>query len=302
MRIYQNIYDKIGNTPIVKLNKIIGYENLKSNIYAKIESFNPLSSVKDRAVYFMLQGLYQEGKLKEGMTVVEASSGNTGIALSYLASFFGCKAVVVMPENMSDERKMIIRKLGAGLELSPAGEGMSGAIAIASKMVENNKNFISLNQFSNRYNLEAHYRGTGPEIWSDMVGNLDFFTAGVGTGGTITGTGLYLKEKNKNIKIVAIEPYCSSVLSGYDKGKHGIQGIGAGFIPEIFREDLVDSIYRVKEDEALKYQKMLSEIEGIFAGISSGAAVASAVHIAKQHENANIVALLPDTGERYLSV
>ncbi len=301
MKLYHSIVDLIGNTPIVKLNKIKNKYSLNSNIYAKVESFNPMSSIKDRIALSMIEGAESDGDLKQGMTIVEPTSGNTGIGITYIAKSKGYDVKIVMPETMSKERRKIIKNLGAELILTDGSKGMKGSIAKANEMVHNNKKYMTLNQFANKYNPLAHYENTAPEIWKDMVGNVDIFICGVGTGGTLTGVGKFLKEKNTNIDIIAVEPLNSAVISGEKAGSHKIQGIGAGFIPDNLGIDLIDEIVKVEDEVAYSFQKELASEEGIFAGLSSGAALYALIEIAKRYNGKNILTIFPDTGERYIS-
>ena len=295
-----NITETAGNTPLVKLNNI----KTRGNIFAKVESFNPLESVKDRVALFMINAAEREGKLKPGGLVVEASSGNTGIGLAWVCAARGYKLILTMPDNVSVERRMILKGLGARLELTPGARGMSGAISRALEITSSEKNAFYAAQFENPANPEAHRQTTGPEILRQMNGKkIDFFVAGVGTGGTITGAGEVLKNANPRMKIIAVEPSDSPVLSGGKPGPHNLQGIGSGFIPKILNVKIIDEIMRVTEGEAFLYARMLAAQEGIFAGISAGAALFAAVKITEraENENKNIVVILPDGGTRYLS-
>jgi len=295
-----NITETVGNTPLVKLEKI----KTRANIFVKIESFNPLGSVKDRVALFMINEAEKDGRLKPGGTVVEASSGNTGIGLASICAARGHKLILTMPDNVSVERRMILKALGAELELTPGAQGMRGAIARALEIISSEKNAFYAAQFDNPANPEAHRRTTGPEILRQMgEKTIDFFVAAAGTGGTITGAGEVLKKANPKIKIIAVEPSDSPVLSGGKAGPHKIQGIGPGFVPKILNVKIIDEIIQVSEGEAFLYARMLAAEEGIFAGISSGAAVFAAVKISEREENAgkNIVTILPDDGARYLS-
>jgi cysteine synthase len=298
MRIYDNISQTIGNTPLVKLNRINKSEN--STILAKLEFFNPTSSIKDRIAVNMINDAEKKGLLKHGGTIVEPTSGNTGLGLAMVAAARGYKLIITMPGSMSIERQKIIKHLGAEIILTDAAKGMNGAIEMAENLAHSKHAFMP-QQFNNVSNPKIHYCTTGPEIWKATNGKIDILIAGIGTGGTITGTGKYLKEKNPNIKIIGIEPATSAVLSGEKAGKHGIQGIGAGFAPKILKTDLLDKIVKVSEKDALIISKALATNEGILCGISSGAAVSVALDIAKSEKNKNIVVIIPDTGERYLS-
>ena len=302
-KIYESLEQLIGNTPLFELKNIEKEFNLKSKLYAKLEYLNPLGSVKDRTALYMINGLTERGELKENSVIIEPTSGNTGIGLAAVCAARGIKLIIVMPENMSDERKKTMRALGARLVLTDAKLGMSGAIKKAEELNKEIENSIIAGQFTSPDNAKAHYCTTGPEIVADTEGKVDVFVAGVGTGGTLTGTGRYLKEKIPNIKIVAVEPQNSAVLSGKSAGAHKLQGIGAGFIPEILDTSVIDEIITVGDDDALSFGRLMGAKEGILVGISSGAALSAAVDLAKKEENANknIVVLLPDTGDRYLS-
>ena len=303
MNIYKSIDLLIGKTPIVNLGKIEKEENLKANLYAKVEFFNPGGSVKDRVAKAMIVDAEEKGLIKEGSVIIEPTSGNTGIGLSLVASQRGYKTIIVMPETMSEERRKILKAFGAELVLTDGKEGMAGAIKKAEELKKTIPLSFIPDQFNNKINAKAHFETTGPEIYEDMDGKVDIFVAGVGTGGTITGVGEYLKSKNSNIKIVAVEPYNSPVLSKGVSGAHGIQGIGAGFVPEVLNTEIYDEIITVTEDQAYMAGRMSGEKEGILVGISSGAALYAGITLAKREENKgkNIVVLLPDTGDRYLS-
>ena len=298
--IENNIIDIIGKTPLVKLNKIA--RGSGGQILAKLESFNPLSSIKDRTALYMIRDAEDKGILKKGSSIVEPTSGNTGIAIAYISVLKGYKAVIVMPESASLERKKIIKFLGAELILTPSESGMQGAIDKAKTLLNERSNSIMLDQFNNLANPKAHYETTGPEIWSAAKGEIDFLIAGVGTGGTITGIGTFLKEKNSQIKIIAVEPEESAVLSGRDKGNHKIQGIGAGFVPGVLNKAIIDEIITVSSLQAKETTLKLAQEEGILAGISSGAALKAAFEIAARDNNSkkNIVVIFPDAGERYV--
>ena len=303
MNIYKSIDLLIGKTPIVNLRKIEKEENLKANLYAKVEFFNPGGSVKDRVAKAMIVDAEEKGLIKEGSVIIEPTSGNTGIGLSLVASQRGYKTIIVMPETMSEERRKILKAFGAELVLTDGKEGMAGAIKKAEELKKTIPLSFIPDQFNNKINAKAHFETTGPEIYEDMDGKVDIFVAGVGTGGTITGVGEYLKSKNSNIKIVAVEPYDSPVLSKGYAGAHAIQGIGAGFVPEVLNTEIYDEIITVTEDQAYMAGRMSGEKEGILVGISSGAALYAGITLAKREENKgkNIVVLLPDTGDRYLS-
>ena len=294
------ITDLIGNTPLVKLNKI---NDSKAIIYAKLESFNPMSSVKDRVALAMIEAAEKEGKLKTGSVIIEPTSGNTGIGLAYIAALKGYRIILTMPETMSLERQKLLKALGAEIVLTEGSAGMKGAIEKAQELVSASPDSFMPQQFNNPANPQVHEKTTGPEIWNDTEGKIDILVGGVGTGGTLSGTGRFLKSKKSGIKIIAVEPENSAVLSGGNAGSHSIQGIGAGFIPAVFDKQVVDEIYKVGEKEAADTTRRLIRFEGIFAGISSGAALEAALNVARRPENdgKTIVVILPDTGERYLS-
>ena len=297
------IDDKIGNTPLVELKAIEKAFQLKAKLFAKVEYFNPTGSVKDRAAKAMIDEAEILGKLQKGGTVIEATSGNTGIGLAFVAAARGYKAIIVMPDTMSVERQKLIRAYGAEVLLTDGAKGMQGAVEKAEEILKNTPNSIIAGQFENPANIKAHYDTTGPEIYAQTDGKVDIFVAGVGTGGTLTGVGRYLKDQNSGIKIVAIEPVSSPLLSKGYAGAHGLQGIGANFIPEILDRDICDEILTATDEDSFAMARMLGEKEGLFVGISSGTAVLAAVELAKRPENAgkNIVTLLPDSGDRYLS-
>lgn len=300
--IYNNITELIGNTPLVALNNIAKTENFKASVLIKLEAFNPAGSIKDRAALFMITEAEKNGLLHPRDTLVEPTSGNTGIGLASIAASKGYKTTFTMPETMSVERRALLKGYGAEIVLTEGKLGMKGAIAKAHELVES-EGMIQLGQFTNMSNVKAHYETTGPEIWNDTDGKVHILVAGVGTGGTITGTGTYLKEQNPSIKVVAVEPKDSAVLSGNAPGPHGLMGIGAGFIPEILDTNVYDDIATVSNEEAYKAAQQLAHEEGILVGISSGAALHTAFEEARKEENASrtIVVILPDTGERYLS-
>lgn len=302
MKVYGSIFELVGKTPIAELKKIEKRLKLKAKLLVKLECFNPAGSVKDRAARRMIEDAEASGRLKIGATVIEPTSGNTGIGLCALAAERGYKSIVVMPENMSLERRKLMAAYGAKVVLTPKEEGMTGAIKKAEQLAKETGGVV-MGQFVNPSNPAAHYETTGPEIYDDTDGQVDCFVAGVGTGGTITGTGRYLKENKPSIKIVAVEPSGSPTLSCGEKGAHMIQGIGAGFVPEIFDRSVVDEIITVSDSDAASYGRLIAREEGFLVGISSGAALAAAVSLARREELAEktIVALLPDTGERYLS-
>lgn len=295
-----NIYELIGNTPTIKLNKIV--DSNFANIYLKLESFNPGSSVKDRVALSMIETAEKEGKLKKGGVIIEPTSGNTGIGLAMIGAAKGYKVVIVMPDTMSIERRMLLSAYGAEIILTPGIEGMNGAIKKANELVQENKNYFMPQQFENFANPSIHERTTAKEILSDFKDGLDAFISAVGTGGTITGVGKALKKKMQNIKIIAVEPASSSVISGGRPGPHKIQGIGAGFIPKVLDISVIDEVIMVKDEDAFEISKKLVRLEGIMAGISTGAAVYAAIEIAKKMGHGkNVLAIAPDTGERYLS-
>ena len=302
MAIAANINALIGNTPLVQLNQLT--QGLPARVAVKLEFFNPAGSVKDRIAIAMVEDAEKAGKIKAGSTIVEATSGNTGIGLAMVCAAKGYKLVIVMPESMSKERRMLLRAYGAELILTPAAEGMNGAIAKAEELVKNNPDTHFMpRQFDNPANPEIHRQTTAEEIWRDTDGKVDIFLAGVGTGGTLTGVGEVLKARNPNVQIYAVEPANSPVLSGGEKGAHVIQGLGAGFVPSILNTSVYGSVITVTNEDALATARALAEKEGILAGISSGAAAWAALELAKKPENAGklIVTVLPDFGERYLS-
>lgn len=303
MKIYKSAEELIGNTPLLELSNIEKSMGLNAKILAKLEFLNPAGSVKDRAAKMMLDEAEKSGKLKPDSVIIEPTSGNTGIGLASVAAARGYKAVIVMPETMSIERRQLMKAYGAELVLSDGSKGMAGAIEKAEELVKNTPNSFILGQFDNPANALAHKLTTGPEIFEDTDGKVDIFVAGVGTGGTVTGVGEYLKSENPEIKIVAVEPQSSPVLSQGKAGAHKIQGIGAGFIPKVLNTDIYDEVVTVSDDDAFATGRMIGQKEGILVGISSGAAVFAAIELAKRTENEgkNIVVLLPDTGDRYLS-
>ena len=302
-KIYTNVSQLVGNTPLVELSNYEKNNKLEAKIIAKVEYFNPAGSVKDRIAKAIIEDAEEKGLLKPGYTIIEPTSGNTGIGLAAIAASKGYKLVITLPETMSVERRNLIKAYGAELVLTDGSKGMKGAIAKAEELHQENPNSIIAGQFVNPANPKAHYLTTGPEIWKDSDGDVDFFVAGVGTGGTITGVGKYLKEKNPNIKIVAVEPDSSPVLSTGVAGPHKIQGIGAGFVPQVLDTKIYDEIIRVKNEDAFATGKSIARTDGILVGISAGAAIFAATELAKRPENKGkkIVVLLPDTGDRYLS-
>ena len=302
-KIYDSIEELIGRTPMMELHKIEEKFELKAKIIAKLEYLNPAGSVKDRAAKTMLDDAEEKGILKPGAVIIEPTSGNTGIGLACVAAARGYKAVIVMPDTMSRERIVTMKAYGAEVVLSDGKLGMAGAIAKAEEIKENTEGSFILGQFVNPANAKAHLLTTGPEIWEDTEGKVDIFVATIGTGGTITGTGEYLKSKDPNIKVVGVEPASSPLLTEGRAGAHKIQGIGANFIPEVLNRSIVDEVLTVEDDEAMEYGRMFGRCEGFLAGISSGAALAAAVKLAKREENSGktIAVLLPDTGDRYFS-
>ena len=301
--IYQGTLGLIGNTPLVELTHIEKKFGLKSRLLAKLEYFNPAGSVKDRIAKEMIEQAERDGKLKPGSTIIEPTSGNTGIGLAAIAAAKGYRIIIVLPETMSIERRNIIKAYGAELVLSDGPKGMKGAIAKAEELHKEIENSFIPEQFENPANPEAHRKTTGPEIWNDTDGEVDAFVAGVGTGGTITGTGEYLKSKKADVKIVAVEPETSAVLSTGKAGAHKIQGIGAGFVPNTLNTEVYDEIIAVSNDASFEYSKIIAKEEGVLVGISSGAALYAAIEVAKrpEFEGKTVVALLPDSGDRYYS-
>ena len=301
--IYTSVEQLIGKTPLVELTNIEKKYNLKVKLLAKVEFFNPGGSVKDRVAKAMLDDAEERGILTKDSVIIEPTSGNTGIGLALMSVARGYRCMIVMPDTMSMERRMLMKAYGAELVLSEGSKGMAGAIAKAEELAKEIPNSFIPGQFENPANAKAHYLTTGPEIMEDTDGKVDIFVAGVGTGGTLTGTGRYLKEHKAGIKIVAVEPESSAVLSGKPAGSHGLQGIGAGFIPEVLDTSIYDEIVCVSNEDAYDYGKMIGRTEGILVGISAGAALYAAIELAKREENEgkNIVVLLPDTGDRYLS-
>lgn len=302
-KIYKSIDQLIGRTPLLELSHIEKEENLQAKIFAKLEYFNPAGSVKDRIAKGMIDDAEKSGKLKPGATIIEPTSGNTGIGLASVAVSRGYKAIIVMPETMSVERRQIMKGYGAELVLTEGSKGMKGAIEKADELEKEIPNSWIAGQFENPANPKVHFEQTGPEIWEDTDGSVDIFIAGVGTGGTITGVGKYLKSKKSSIKVIAVEPSSSPVLSKGNAGAHKIQGIGAGFVPDVLDTKIYDEIITVENDDAFKYGKMLGHKEGFLVGISSGAAFKAALEVAKRPENVgkNIVVLFPDNGDKYLS-
>ncbi|WP_373831002.1 cysteine synthase A [Bacteroides heparinolyticus] len=302
-KVAQRLTDLVGNTPLLELNNYNRNKNLKADIIAKLEYFNPAGSVKDRVALAMIEDAETRGLLKLGATLIEPTSGNTGVGLAFVAAAKGYKLILAMPDTMSMERRNLLKALGAELVLTPGAEGMKGAIARAEELKAATPGSLILQQFDNPANPAAHERTTGQEIWRDTDGKVDIFVAGVGTGGTVSGVGTALKAHNPKVKIVAVEPEDSPVLSGGKPGPHKIQGIGAGFVPKNYNEAVIDEIVQVSNDDAIRTGRELAKDEGLLVGISSGAAIAAATRLAQlpENEGKTIVALLPDTGERYLS-
>ena len=294
--INNNVLDMIGNTPMIKLNNIGN-----SNLYVKLEKYNPAGSIKDRAVYYMVENLEKNGLLKKGDVLVEATSGNTGIALSMIGSLKGYKVIIVMPETMSVERRTLMKAYGAELILTDGSLGMKGSIEMMNKLLSENTNYISLKQFENEYNPLAHYETTGVEIYN-QVKDIDIFVCGVGTGGTISGVGKYLKEQNPNIKVVAVEPEGSPVISKNKKGSHKIQGIGAGFIPKNYNKNVVDEVMTITDEESYEGVRIMAQKEGILVGISSGANIYAALKLCEMYPNKKIVTVVPDGIDKYMSM
>ena len=302
-KVYQSAAELIGKTPLVKLNNYGKDENVKAQIFAKLEYFNPAGSVKDRIALAMIEDAEKSGKLKEGATIIEPTSGNTGIGIASVAAAKGYKAILTMPETMSVERRNLLKAYGAQLVLTEGSKGMQGAIAKAQELQAETENSIILGQFTNPANPEAHKKTTGPEIWEDLDGKVDILVAGVGTGGTVSGIGEYLKSQKSDVKVVAVEPAGSPVLSKGTPGAHKIQGIGAGFVPDTLDRDVIDEIITVEDEDAFTTGRKVAVKEGFLVGISSGAALWAATELARRPENEgkNIVVVLPDTGDRYLS-
>jgi cysteine synthase A len=302
-KIVKKLTDLIGHTPLLELNKFSSEKGLKTPVIAKVEYFNPGGSVKDRIALAMIEDAEQKGLLKPGATIIEPTSGNTGVGLALVSAVRGYHLILTMPETMSVERRNLVKAYGAEVRLTSGKDGMAGAIRAAEELRDSIPGSIILQQFENPANPAKHYATTGVEIWNDTDGQVDIFVAGVGTGGTVSGIGKFLKEKNPNVKIVAVEPASSAVLNGQPSGPHKIQGIGAGFVPKTYNSSVIDEVFDVENDDAIRTGRQLAQQEGLLVGISSGAAAFAASEIAKRPENAGkkIVVLLPDTGERYLS-
>ena len=303
MKIYNSVSELIGNTPLIRLNNLCDLNGISTAVLGKMECFNPASSAKDRVALSMLYEAEKSGKITKGATIIEPTSGNTGIGLASLGTARGYRVILTMPDTMSVERRKLLKAFGAEIVLTEGSKGMNGAIEKAKEIAEATDNSFIPSQFDNPANPKVHYDTTGPEIWADTDGNVDIFVASVGTGGTLSGTARYLKEQNRNIRIIAVEPFDSPLLSKGIAGPHGIQGIGANFVPDNLDRNIIDEIITVKTDDAMKTAKQIAQTEGILVGISSGATVFAALKLAQQEENKGktIVAILPDTGERYLS-
>ncbi len=303
MKIYQSVAELVGHTPLLEYKRVEENEKLNGRLIAKLESFNPAGSAKDRIGLAMIEEAEKEGKIKKGSIIIEPTSGNTGIGLCAIAAVKGYRTIIVMPDTMSVERINLIKAYGGEVVLTDGAKGMTGAIEKAKEIERENPGSFIAGQFTNPVNPKAHFETTGPEIWEDTDGNVDYFVAGIGTGGTITGVGRYLKSKNSNVKIIAVEPKSSPVLTKGISGQHGIQGIGANFVPEILDTSILDEIIDVEDEAAFDTGRMIGRTEGTLVGISSGAALWAAIQVAKREEarGKNIVVLLPDTGDRYLS-
>lgn len=304
MKIYNDLSELIGKTPLFEAMKIKEEKNLGARLLLKLEGMNPAGSIKDRAALYMIKDAEKSGRLKKGAVIIEPTSGNTGIGLAALCTAYGYRLILVMPETMSIERRRLLSAYGAQIVLTDGKKGMTGSIEKAQELNSEIENSIIMGQFTNPANAQAHYETTGPEIWSDTDGKIDVLVAGVGTGGTLTGTARYLKEKNPDIKIVAVEPKSSALLSGKEASTHKIQGIGANFIPELLDTSIYDEVFPVSDEDAYEMGNALAKTEGILVGISSGAALFAACEVSKRPENEKktVVAILPDSGERYLSV
>ena len=303
MKVYENLSELIGNTPLVKLNRFMKSNDIKANIFAKLEYFNPAGSIKDRVAAEMIEAAENDGTLKENSVIIEPTSGNTGIGLAAMAAAKGYRAIIIMPETMSEERKKLMKAYGADLILTDGAKGMAGCIEKAEELKATLPDSIIAGQFVNPANPMAHIKTTAPEIWADLDGKVDAFVAGIGTGGTITGNGRFLKEKNPDIKVIGVEPASSPLITEGKAGAHKIQGIGANFIPEILDMSVIDEVMAISDEDSYKFAQSVVKSEGIFVGISAGAALCGAVEIAKRDEFAgkNIVVIFPDGGDRYLS-
>lgn len=303
MQIYHDVTELVGHTPVVELAKMADAEGVDARIFAKLETYNPTGSMKDRVALAMIRQAEADGRLAPGGTIIEPTSGNTGIGLAAIGAYLGYKVIIVMPDSMSVERRKLMQIYGAELVLTPGAEGMSGAIRCANELVTDMENAIVAGQFENPANPQAHYDTTGPELWQQLDGEIDALVAGVGTGGSISGTGRYLKEKNPALQVIAVEPAASAVLSGGQAGPHALQGIGAGFVPEALDTSVYDEVIPVTNEAALKMVGKLARVEGLFMGISSAAALIGALEWAGREENEGkrVAVLLPDTGMRYLS-
>lgn len=303
MQIYHDVTELVGHTPVVELAKMADAEGVDARIFAKLETYNPTGSMKDRVALAMIRQAEADGRLAPGGTIIEPTSGNTGIGLAAIGAYLGYKVIIVMPDSMSVERRKLMQIYGAELVLTPGAEGMSGAIRRANELVTDMENAIVAGQFENPANPQAHYDTTGPELWQQLDGEIDALVAGVGTGGSISGTGRYLKEKNPALQVIAVEPAASAVLSGGQAGPHALQGIGAGFVPEALNTSVYDEVIPVTNEAALKMVGKLARVEGLFMGISSAAALIGALEWAGREENEGkrVAVLLPDTGMRYLS-
>lgn len=303
MKIYTKIEQLVGNTPLLEVQNLQQQLNLKAKLLVKLECFNPAGSVKDRAALFMLNDAEEKGLIKKGGTIIEPTSGNTGIGLASIGVSRGYKVILTMPDSMSIERRKLLKAYGAEVVLTDGKLGMAGAIEKAKQIKEQTENSFIPSQFDNEANILAHYSTTAPEIWEDTDGNIDIFVAGVGTGGTLSGTAKFLKEKNANVEIVGVEPQSSPMISKGEFGAHKIQGIGANFVPENFKSEYCDTILTATDDEAINSAKLLAKTEGVLVGISSGAALSVGIRLARKEQNSGktIVVLLPDTGERYIS-
>ena len=302
-KIAKQLTELIGNTPLVELNKFSTAKGLDTPVIAKVEFFNPGGSVKDRIALAMIEDAEAKGILKPGATIIEPTSGNTGVGLALVSAVKGYHLILTMPDTMSVERRNLVKAYGAEVRLTPGKDGMKGAIAAAEELRANTPGAVILQQFENAANPAKHYATTGPEVWQQTDGTVDIFVGGVGTGGTISGVGKYLKEQNPNVKIIAVEPKSSAVLNGQPSGPHKIQGIGAGFIPKTYNSDVIDEVFDVENDDAIRTGREVAQQEGLLVGISAGAALFAATQVALRPENKGkkVVALLPDTGERYLS-